>query len=461
MYLSMFTHSFLPKKMLMGQIKPTLKNGSICKTNSENYRPVMNSSMFLKLFEYCLVNPIYSGIDLNPLQFGFTNNSSCSKAITLIKETILYYNKNGSNVHGASIDLSKAFDKINIRILIDKLKLTNVPLPIIRIISYMLHNTYVNVRYGNLIGNEFLVRNGVRQGGILSSTLFNIYLDSCISKISSMDIGCQLNYEKVNLIAYADDLFAIVPSATGLQQVINVIYQHLSELCLHMNMDKSVYIVFNAKRNKRTLSEVKLNNIPLKRVSNVKYLGVILSEDFSINKDIDRASSSFLKQFNSFYQKFNFLSSDIKNFLFKTYCTSFYGCETWIDEPLNDNKLRKVAVSYHKAVKKVAYMAPWQSNHEACEKVKVNIFKHLVTKRMLNHFYSLLGSNNVMLLKMRYFLRYQSEIKEKLEKSFENIYNVNNFLSNDKCALLSRIDYVERNEPRSNYHYNLGGPQVN
>ena len=115
-----------------------------------------------------------------------------------------------------------------------------------------------------------------------------------------------------------------------------------------------------------------------------------------------------------------------------------------------------MSVSYHKAVKKIAHMAPWQSNHEACEKVKVNIFKHMVNKRILNHFFNLLWSNNVMIGRLKYFFRYRSELKQKLQKTFEDIYDVNNFLNNDKCALISRIDYIEKREPRSNYYHNLG-----
>ena len=54
------------------------------------------------------------------------------KAITFLKESILSYKKNKSIVHCASIDLSKAFDKINIKILIDKLSHTKLPTAIVQ-----------------------------------------------------------------------------------------------------------------------------------------------------------------------------------------------------------------------------------------------------------------------------------------------------------------------------------------
>ena len=255
-FTSMVSHSFLPKEMLRGHIKPTLKNGKSCKTNSENYRPVMNSSVFLKLFEYSIIETISKSVKINPLQFGFTENSSCAKAITLLKETLLYYKKGGSNVHCASIDLSKAFDKINVSILISKLVQTDVPRPIINIISYMLQNTYANIRYANFIGKEFLVQNGVRQGGILSALLFNIYINDCINNVSSLNYGCRLNYQRVNIIAYADDIICIGPTASVLQKILNFMSISLKNLCLKINVIKSAYIIFKA--NKRTIHEPNL-----------------------------------------------------------------------------------------------------------------------------------------------------------------------------------------------------------
>ena len=46
-----FTHCYLPKEMLRGSITPVIKDSKRNCTESSNYRPVMQSSMFLKLFE--------------------------------------------------------------------------------------------------------------------------------------------------------------------------------------------------------------------------------------------------------------------------------------------------------------------------------------------------------------------------------------------------------------------------
>ena len=58
LFKSMLSHSFIPKEMLRGHIKPTLKNAKVYITNSENYRPAMSSLVLLKLFEYCLTDSL-------------------------------------------------------------------------------------------------------------------------------------------------------------------------------------------------------------------------------------------------------------------------------------------------------------------------------------------------------------------------------------------------------------------
>ena len=47
----------------------------------------------------------------------------------------------------------------------------------------------------------------------------------------------------------------------------------------------------------------------------------------------------------------------------------------------------------------------------------------------------------------------QSEFKNKLSSRFNDIYGVENMGQNDINALLARVDYIERTEPRSYYNF--------
>ena len=58
LYYACFLHSYIPKAMLTGVIKPRVKNKFGDLKSFRNYREVMNSSMFLKVLEYMLLPTI-------------------------------------------------------------------------------------------------------------------------------------------------------------------------------------------------------------------------------------------------------------------------------------------------------------------------------------------------------------------------------------------------------------------
>ena len=271
--------------MLKGEIRPIIKNANSSRNVSKNYRPVMNSSNFLKIFDYCILSSLGCYIMPNVHQFGFRKNTNCVTAITILKETVQNYNRSGSKVHCAMVDLSKAFDMVNHNILLSKLREKGIPLIMVKILRHMLENTYVNVSFGGFKGEDWKVNNGVRQGGILSPYLFNLYIDELIDSVSKCDIGCKLGVYPSNIICYADDILLCAPTATGLQCLVGMVCDKLNDLCLPIN-DKSVYILFNSKVGTNRKFSLHINEDILENSTECVYLGTVLSEDFKINLDV-------------------------------------------------------------------------------------------------------------------------------------------------------------------------------
>ena len=89
----------------------------------------------------------------------------------------------------------------------------------------MIYNCYsdqfVRVRYKSSLSDEWKVNNGVRQGGVLSGLLFNLYINNLIDKISIMRYDCRLGIQSANIIVYADDIVLLAPSLTALQILLN------------------------------------------------------------------------------------------------------------------------------------------------------------------------------------------------------------------------------------------------
>ena len=450
-FASLMRHNYLPKQMLKGKIKPVLKGNCTSKSKSANYRPIMSSSMFLKIFEYCLLPIIVRNVNICPRQFGFRPATSCMYAISLVQETIRFYNKGKSDVHCALVDLSKAFDKIVHEKMILKLKKTALPVSVTRIIAYMLMNTYVNVTYNNETDQEWLITNGTRQGGILSPILFSIYINDILNTISTSGIGCKLGYSQVNILCYADDIILLAPSSKGLQIIVDKLECYFTEMNLVMNVSKSAYIVFKHNIRLERSSKIFFNGEEMPRVKNCRYLGVILCENGSIGPDVERCCNMFLRQFNSFYYKLHFLNRNILAFLFKSFCSSFYGIELWHSVFHTPKKYDRLSICYHKAVKRLSFMNVWDSNHAACQNLGVPIFKHLLSEKSLNCFLGLLSSDSPCMAEFKNYFRYSSAFSTDLNQLFKSVYGINNIHANDLDAIKSRISYVERNEPRSTY----------
>ena len=70
----------------------------------------------------------------------------------------------------------------------------------------------------------FSVYCGVRQDGVLSPLMFNIYVDDLIHQLEASNYGCYVTGKFFGCIMYADDLLLLPATVTGLQQMLNICY---------------------------------------------------------------------------------------------------------------------------------------------------------------------------------------------------------------------------------------------
>ena len=441
------SHEFMPGMLLKGIINPTLKDKFGDLSSSDNYRPVMSSSVFLKLFEYCLLKKISPYVDLSDKQHGFRPKHSTSTACFILKETVLDYAKSGNDVHACFVDIRKAFDSVDHDILMKKLLDSGIPIKYISIIKYWYANQFVKVKYKSKLSNEWKIYRGVRQGGVLSGVLFGIYINSLIKKISSMKYGCRLGIHSANVIVYADDMVLLAPSATGLRLLLNEAYKEAYKLNLEFNHDKSKYLIFNLNDNKRTVKiPMKINNKPLEQVQSFKYLGYVLTNKLCNVDDINRARNKFYGDFNSLLRKFYFADIKVKLFLFKQYCTQFYGSNMWFYSKGSISSLKQFGVGYHKGIKKVLGLSYHESNHYACQEASLLTFEHLLNKIRIDTIMRFFGAPCDFIEKISYILEISSEFLRETSDIFLNKYSIGSILENDRDAIVSRIWYVQNHE---------------
>ena len=109
-------------------MRPILKMRMTVKSDSANYRPVVNSSNMLKLLEYFVLLSLNRNLNASSRQFGFRQSAKSQAAKFTVQEVIHSYTRENSNVQCALIDFTRAFDEINFDVLMSKIQKTQVPL---------------------------------------------------------------------------------------------------------------------------------------------------------------------------------------------------------------------------------------------------------------------------------------------------------------------------------------------
>ena len=208
----------------------------------------------------------------------------CENRILLKKDTFTCF-----------IDLKKAFDSVNRNLLWYKLQLYGLNGALLNNITAL----YKCVEYSLEINDHqtkcFEVKRGVKQGCILSPTLFNIFINDLIPFVQEFDKGIAIDNCKVSILLYADDIVLVAENEQDLQTLIDRVDFWCEKNEMNININKTKILHIRNKSTVRSNFSFNCNQSIIEYCNEYKYLGIYFNEFLNTTQIIDHAATSARK----------------------------------------------------------------------------------------------------------------------------------------------------------------------
>lgn len=257
----------------------------------EKYRPISKLSQFPKIFEKIVADQLTHAIRRHICisQHGFYKGRSVDTNLLTFTDEILKSMDEGYQVDAVYTDFAKAFDKICHNTLLDRLWALGIHGDLFRWIKSYVQNRSQAVVVAGYSSHFKTISSGVPQGSHLGPLLFTLYIN---------EVTNTLLYS--NSLLYADDakIYKIIKEPNDcvlLQQDLARFESFCNDSSLILNLDKCSVITFSRKVHPVNYNYA-LNNSEIRRVNEIRDLGVLMDSKLSFVPHIDNILDKSFRQ---------------------------------------------------------------------------------------------------------------------------------------------------------------------
>ena len=213
----------------------------------------------------------------NPWQNGFKRGTQSTDNLLILNSVVGKYQAQKRPVYMCFVDFKSAFDYINRHALLFKLISQGYNGKFLKLMQDLFKKARSKVKWNMETSEMFDNIYGVLQGGVISPSLFKLYIDDMCQYLGD-STGVTVGGTLINHLLFADDLVLMSETSIGLQRVIHKLEIYCHRWHMSLNIFKTKVIVFNeGSQMCRDVANFTFEGKYIEQVDSYKYLGLIIS----------------------------------------------------------------------------------------------------------------------------------------------------------------------------------------
>ena len=269
----------IPDKWREGEILSIYKGkGKKGKCSCE--RGITLSSNMGKFYERIINERVKKNISISEHQGGGKKGADTTDHILILKEAI----KRSNKIYVTFLDVTKAYDKAWADALLYVLHKKGVKDRLWLTVKDLNNNLMAKVRTKHGKTRDIKIRDSIRQGGVLSVTLYAAMMDEIAVEIHRQNMGISLSEDtKIGCLLWMDDVALITDNQTEMQKMLDITASIADKYHIEFGKEKSKIMETGKKTE---TNQFHLGSMELERCEKYKYLGVVISRDNTLKEHI-------------------------------------------------------------------------------------------------------------------------------------------------------------------------------